>query len=65
MAALTVLVIYGLVLTEVAAVTSGALEAWRMVPTWCLQAVLLALFAGAYHYPTLSRWHLVPATRQP
>ena len=55
-AALTVLVIYGLVLTEVAAVTSGGLEAWRMVPTWCLQGVLLVLFASAYHYPTLKRW---------
>jgi hypothetical protein len=55
-AALTVLVIYGLILTEIVAVTTGSLEAWRMVPTWCLQAVLLGLFAGAYHYPTLRRW---------
>jgi len=55
-AALTVLVIYGLVLTEILAVLSGALEAWRMVPTWCLQAVLLALFASAYHYRSLHRW---------
>lgn len=57
-AALTVLVIYGLVLTEIAAVLSGSLETWRMVPTWCLQAVLLALFAGAYHRDALRR--LVP-----
>ena len=28
----------------------------RLVPTWCLQAALLALFAGAYHYSTLVRW---------
>jgi hypothetical protein len=55
-AALTVLVIYGLVLTEVLAVMSGTLEAWRMIPTWLLQAALLALFAGAYHYPSLRRW---------
>ena len=55
-AALTVLVIYGLVLTEVIAVLSGHLAAWRIVPTWCLQAVLLGLFAGGYHYPTLQRW---------
>ncbi len=55
-AALTVLVIYGLVLTEIVAVVSGALEAWRMLPTWCLQAVLLALFASAYHYRSLQRW---------
>lgn len=55
-AALTVLVIYGLVLTEVAAVWAGWLEAWRMLPTWCLQGALLALFASAYHYPILRRW---------
>jgi hypothetical protein len=54
-AALTVLVIYGLVLTEILAVVSGALPAWRLMPTWCLQAVLLALFASAYHYPALAR----------
>lgn len=50
-AALTVLVIYGLVATEIMAVATGTLPAWRMAPTWVLQAVLLALFAGAYHYP--------------
>lgn len=55
-AALTVLVIFGLVLTEVVAVHSSALEAWRMVPTWCLQAFLLILFAGAYHYRSLRQW---------
>jgi hypothetical protein len=55
-AALTVLVIYGLVVTELVAVFSGDLEAWRMVPTWCLQALLLSLFASAYHYPALKRW---------
>lgn len=54
-AALTVLVLYGLVLTEILAVLSGALEASRMVPTWCLQAALLTLFATAYHYPYLRR----------
>jgi hypothetical protein len=55
-AALTVLVIYGLVVAEVAAVWSGYIEAWRMVPTWCLQAVLLAVFVYAYHYPAVKRW---------
>ena len=55
-AALTVFVIYGLVLTEVVAVLSGALEAWRMIPTWCVQVVLLTLFASGYHYPALRRW---------
>lgn len=54
-AALTVFVIYGLVATEIAAVASGALPAWRMVPTWILQAILLGLFATAYHYPALVR----------
>jgi hypothetical protein len=52
-AALTVLVIYGLVSTEVAAVLAGHMATWRMIPTWILQAALLGLFAGAYHYP---RW---------
>lgn len=55
-AALTVLVLYGLVLTEIVSVSSGHLEAWRMIPTWCLQGVLLLLFASAYHYQTLKRW---------
>ena len=54
-AALTVLVIYGLVLAEVAAVRAGTLAAWRMAPTWCLQAALLALFAGAFHYRSVRR----------
>lgn len=54
-AALTVLVIYGLVLAEIVAVLSGVMPAWRMIPTWCLQAGLLALFAAAYHYPALAR----------
>jgi hypothetical protein len=54
-AALTVFVIYGLVITEIAAVLGGHLPAWRMVPTWILQAGLLALFATAYHRPSRSR----------
>ncbi len=55
-AALTVFVIYGLAATEIAVVLSGSLPAWRMIPTWVLQAGLLGLFATAYHYPTLDRW---------
>lgn len=55
-APLTILVIYGLIATEVAAVVSGALPAWRMIPTWVLQAVLLGLFATAYHYPLRARY---------
>ena len=50
-AALTVFVIYGLVTTEVVAVLAGHMAASRMVPTWCLQAGLVALFTGGYHYP--------------
>ena len=52
-AALTALVIYGLALTEIVAVLSGHMPAWRMAPTWILQAGLLALFAGAYHQPSI------------
>jgi hypothetical protein len=54
-AALTVFVIYGLVATEVAAVVAGTLPVWRMAPTWALQAVLLGLFATAYHHPWRAR----------
>ena len=54
-APLTVLIIYGLVATEIAAVHAGALPAARMLPTWGLQAGLLGLFVGAYHYPALAR----------
>jgi hypothetical protein len=55
-AALTVLVVYGLVAAEIAAVAAGDIAASRMAPTWCLQAGLLALFAGGYHWPTVERW---------
>ena len=54
-APLTVLVIYGLVLTELAVVISGDLPVWRMIPTWCLQATLLGMFVTAYHYPMVRR----------
>lgn len=60
-APLTVIVIYGLVATELAAVLSGALPAWRVVPTWCLQATLLGMFVTAYHYPVVQRWRRQPA----
>jgi len=55
-AALTVVVIWGLAATEVLAVVAGTLDPWRVAPTWCLQAVLVALFAGAYHYRALHEW---------
>ena len=56
-AALTVLVIYGLVLVEIAAVVGGHIAAWRMLPTWFLQAGLAAMFAGGFHYSKLRQWH--------
>ncbi len=52
-APLTVFVIYGLAATEIAAVVTGRLAVWRMIPTWCLQAGLFTLFATGYHYPSL------------
>jgi hypothetical protein len=55
-AALTVLVIYGLVLTEIVAVLLGHLAAWRMLPTCFLQTILLGLFAGGFHYSKLRQW---------
>ncbi len=48
-APLTVLVIHGLVATELASVIVGDADRWRMVPTLILQAGLLWLFASAYH----------------
>ncbi len=54
-AALTVLVIWGLVLAEIAAVHSSAIGVARMAPTWCLQSVLLVLFVFAYHFPLRKR----------
>lgn len=49
-ALLTNAVIVGLIAAEVNAVLGGAVAIERMVPTWVLQAVLLTLFAAAYHY---------------
>jgi|SRR5215510_3152055 len=48
-AVLTALVIVGLILTEVASVWTGTLNAGRLVPTWSLQALLLGLFAVGYY----------------
>jgi hypothetical protein len=54
-AALTAIVICGLVATEVVAVALGDIAAARMAPTWCLQAVLLVLFVSAYLHPPANR----------
>ena len=48
-AALTAVVIVGLVSAEICAVRSGVLTIGRMVPTWALQALLVALFGAAFY----------------
>jgi len=48
-APLTLLVIGGIVVAEIVGAGAGVVDAWRLVPTWCLQAVLLTLFGWAYH----------------
>jgi hypothetical protein len=55
-AALTVLVICGLVITEIVAVLTGHIAARRLMPTWFLQAILLVLFAGGFHYSKIRQW---------
>jgi hypothetical protein len=47
-APLTLLVIAGLIVTEVVLVARGDLAAWRMIPTWGIQAALTWLFATGY-----------------
>ena len=46
-ALLTVLVVGGIVVSEIVGAAAGVVDAWRVVPTWCLQAILLILFAWA------------------
>ncbi len=48
-AALTFLVVCGLVLTEIVGILSGYLVFWRFMLTLCLQAVLLWLFGTGFH----------------
>jgi hypothetical protein len=55
-AALTVLVICGLVITEIVAVLTGHIAARRLMPTWFLQAIPLVLFAGGFHYSKIRQW---------
>ena len=47
-ALLTLVVIAGLVLTEIVVVAAGHLDVSRMIPTWILQAGLAYLFTTAY-----------------
>ncbi len=43
----TVLVVGGIIVSEIAGAAEGVVDVWRVVPTWCLQAILLVLFAWA------------------
>lgn len=54
-AAFTILVICGLVITGVLAALCGHLASSRMVSTWCLQAMLLGLFATSFHSVRVKR----------
>ena len=47
-ALLTLVVIAGLVTTEIVVVAQGDLDAVRMIPTWVIQAALVGLFGKAY-----------------
>jgi hypothetical protein len=49
-AALTAVVVVGLIVAEIASIHAGVLDARRLAPTLCLQAALLALFIGAYRF---------------
>ena len=70
-AALTSVVLCGLVATEVFAVLTGGLAVWRILPIWGLQAYLLALFATAYRrsaVPAKQPWPVggrIPQTTRP
>jgi len=46
-APLTFLVVGGIVVSEIGGAAAGVVDAWRVVPTWCLQAFLLLLLAWA------------------
>ena len=41
-------VILGIVVTEIQAVISGFIPMGKMLPTWALQIILIALFSGSY-----------------
>jgi hypothetical protein len=53
-AALTIFVILGLVLTEILGLFAGNLSPGRVVPVLCLQAGLLTIFAAGCHDPTVA-----------
>jgi hypothetical protein len=45
---LTILVIIGLIATEIFAIANGSININKMIPTWFLQIVLLGLFIFSY-----------------
>ena len=45
---LTIIVIIGLVVTEIFAIANGSININKMIPTWILQIVLLGLFGFSY-----------------
>jgi len=45
---LTILVIIGLIATEIFAIANGSININKMIPTWILQIVLLGLFSFSY-----------------
>ena len=47
-APLTVAVIVGLVVSEIAAAAANVVSINKMIPTWIMQAVLIIAFSGAY-----------------
>jgi len=47
-AVLTIIVIIGLVVTEIFAIANGSININKMIPTWILQIVLLCLFSFSY-----------------
>jgi hypothetical protein len=47
-ALLTLVVVAGLVTTEIVVVARGDLSALRMIPTWLIQSALVGLFGKAY-----------------
>lgn len=47
-APLTVVVIAGLILAEIAAATANVVPLGKMIPTWIFQVVLVVVFSGVY-----------------
>ena len=47
-APLTLLVVAGLILAEIAAATANVVPLGKMIPTWILQVVLVVVFSRAY-----------------